>query len=85
MDQVTKALRRLSKTQRKKLLDLIATIETGNVSQLDVVKLKGYRSLYRVRQGDLRLILRRQNGTFMVLLLEGRSETTYQHLDRLDK
>lgn len=84
MDRVSKALRRLPRARRQELLALIEQIEKGAVAKLDIAKLKGYRSLFRIRQGGLRIIVKNTDDEFRVVLLEGRPETTYKDLGKFD-
>jgi mRNA-degrading endonuclease RelE of RelBE toxin-antitoxin system len=84
VDRLDKALKKLSAAQRKALLELIAEIEAGRINDLDILKLKGFKSLYRVRKGDLRLIVRRTSEDYRVMALEWRSGRTYSNLESLD-
>jgi mRNA-degrading endonuclease RelE of RelBE toxin-antitoxin system len=84
VDRITKALKRLTVKQREQLLVLIEQVESGDTRGLDVLKLKGFRQLYRVRKGDLRLIVKRVAGQYRVLTLETRSERTYGDVRPLD-
>ena len=84
MDRLDKALRKLSVGQRQALLELIIEIELGRINDLDILKLKGFKSLYRVRKGDLRLIVRRTEEEYRVMALEWRSGRTYSNLESLD-
>ncbi|MDP4000093.1 MAG: hypothetical protein Q8Q11_01540 [bacterium] len=87
MDRIDKALARIPAGQRSELRRLVRTVRTGKLADLDIQKLKGYRSLYRVRRGGFRLIVRRTEGaddSYEVIVLEGRSETTYKDLRKFD-
>ncbi len=81
VDQIEKALRKLTEKERKKIKALLQMILTGDLVTLNVQKLKEHDDIFRVRKGDLRIIFRKtKEGTIMILALERRSESTYKDL-----
>jgi len=76
-DKIEKALRNLSDKERQRLKIILAAIKDGRLDGLDVVKLKGYDDIYRVRKGDLRIIFRWTRVGIIILTIERRSDTTY--------
>lgn len=84
MDRMAKALRRLPKPRLREILKLIDRIESGDVAGIDIVKLRGYQSLYRVRTGGLRLIVIKKNGNYRAVTLENRSERTYKDVGKFE-
>lgn len=78
MDQIEKALRKLTAKERKQLERLLALIEAGHFQGLDVRKLVGQEHVYRVRKGDLRIIFSVRKRSITVLALERRTTTTYR-------
>lgn len=78
MDQIQKALSKLTPKERKQLERLLDVIAHGNLQGLDVKKLVGKAHVYRVRKGDLRIIFKQVGADINVLALERRSTTTYR-------
>lgn len=48
-----------------------------NLNDLDVKKLKGYKNIFRVRKGTVRIIFRVTNNQIYILAIERRYDTTY--------
>lgn len=78
MDKTQKFLQRLSQLEQKEISNLIQLILERNISGLDVKKLKGYKNVYRVRSGSVRIIFRRLETDISVLEISRRSEKTYR-------
>lgn len=79
MDKIEKALSRLSQKERELVGVLLAHIMKGDVQEIDVKKLKGYKDIFRVRKGKIRFIYREaENGKIFVLAIERRNEKTYK-------
>jgi mRNA-degrading endonuclease RelE of RelBE toxin-antitoxin system len=76
-DKIEKALRKLSAKERQRLGEILIAIKAGRLDGLDIVKLKGYEDIYRVRKGDIRVIFRRMKIGTIILAIERRSDTTY--------
>ena len=78
MDKIEKALKNLSVKERVWIKEIIRRLQKGNLSGLDVKKLKGRDDVFRVRKGDIRIIYRSDSeGATFVLAIEGKSDTTY--------
>ena len=77
MDRIGKALRKLSKSEQRALKAILREILASNLAGLDVQKLKGHEEIYRVRKGSIRVIFRKSNGSFHILTIERRTDTTY--------
>lgn len=79
MDKIAKALRRLSAKEQKIIKAILLKIKSGQITELDLKKLKDRDDVFRVRKGDLRILFRRnEDGTIKILALERRSDTTYK-------
>lgn len=79
VDLIHKTLLRMSVKDRASITELVALIVRGNIRGLDVKKLKGYDSAYRVRKGQWRIIFRMvQTGEAEIISIERRSESTYR-------
>ncbi len=77
VDRVNKALLRMSVKERLQNLELLERIRRGEIKGLDVKKLKGYDSAYRVRNGAWRIIFRKVEQRVELISIERRSDTTY--------
>jgi mRNA-degrading endonuclease RelE of RelBE toxin-antitoxin system len=77
-DRIEKILRTLPAKQRKQLIVLIELIIAGKFQGMDVKKLKGHESAYRVRKGNFRIIFIMPNSDeIRIIALERRTDTTY--------
>jgi mRNA-degrading endonuclease RelE of RelBE toxin-antitoxin system len=79
MDQIQKALKKLSAKERRQLEQLLDLISLGKLQNLDVKKLVGKSHVYRVRKGDLRIIFEHVGRDIRILTIERRSTTTYRN------
>lgn len=79
MDKIEKALARLSDKERGWVRAILLSLKEGRFSGLEVKKLKGNEEVYRIRKGDIRIIVRRHLGDFFILAIERRSEKTYRN------
>ena len=78
MDKVVKFLKRLSPDEKVLVENVLAQIKKGDLSGLDVRKLKGVGNLFRVRRGSVRIILKREKETHTVIFIGRRSKDTYK-------
>ena len=79
MDKLTKFLKKLPRKEQKVLLEIIDKMEKGNVSNLDIKKLKGRKEFYRIRFGTKRLLFfKLAAGKYRFISIENRSDTTYK-------
>lgn len=78
MDQIDKALSRLSDKEKSKIREALLMIQERNFTGLDIKKLKGQQAIFRVRAGKYRIIFRlTAEKDIYILALEKRSDTTY--------
>lgn len=77
MDKIIKFLNKLSDKERNNLDQIISRVSAGDLSGLDVKKLKGERNIFRVRKGDLRVIFQKAHNSIVVIAVGRRSDTTY--------
>jgi len=78
MDKIDKALRKLGVKEKEKLKNVLLKINKGDFRGLNLKKLKGRNDVFRVRQGNMRIIFRKQDDTIKVLALERRGSKTYK-------
>ncbi len=78
MDKIAKALKKLTPKERRLFKELLRTIRQSGLEGLDVKKLIGRSDIFRVRKGDLRVILKVNGQAINILAIERRSEKTYR-------
>ena len=78
MDKIDKALNKLEEKEKKKLKNLLLKINNGKLKELDIKKLKGKKNIFRVRQGNIRIIIYKVDNSIKVLALELRTSKTYK-------
>lgn len=82
MDKIAKALKKFSEAERKTVKEVLDLLKNNKLAGLNVVKLKGYHSIYRVRKGKIRIIYAvTSNNDVTVFAVERRTDNTYNHLD----
>ncbi len=77
MDKIEKALRKLSDEERMHVEDILQKLSLNQIKALDIKKLKGYRDIFRIRKGKLRIIFRTEDGKIYLLKIDRRNDTTY--------
>ena len=80
MDKVKKFLKRLSQSEREDIDDILQKLEQGNIRGLDIKKLKGHTSLFRVRRGDIRVVCFQVDKNFNVVFIGRRGDSKYKKL-----
>ena len=78
MPNLKRLLSRFDRSERDDIRVLITKITSLDWRGLDIKKLKGYRDIFRLRKGDLRIIYRVQEKAIFILAIERRSEGTYK-------
>lgn len=79
MDKIEKALRKIATGERKQVNAILRQLELGITKGLDIKKLKGYRDIFRVRKGTIRILYRIDSkGKIFILTIERRREDTYK-------
>jgi len=77
MERIDKILRILRADERERVMLCIEKILSGDVSLLDIKKLKGQKYFYRVRTGDLRIIFTKKENNVRLVAIERRGDNTY--------
>ena len=77
-DNIDKNLAKLSKKERLGVEILLKKINEGKLVGLNMVKLKGYSDIFRVRKGSIRIIFQQKKDDVIILAIERRSEKTYK-------
>ena len=80
MDKLQKLFRRIREVDRDRLIAIISEIKSGKIAHLDVRKLKGKITIYRVRKGRFRILFKRRKdtGEFEITDVKYRDEGTYK-------
>jgi len=78
MDKIDKLLKKFSPKEKQRIKFIFRKIDSGRLQSLDLKKLKGYKDIFRVRKGDIRIIYRLDNqSNIFILAIERRGDKTY--------
>jgi mRNA-degrading endonuclease RelE of RelBE toxin-antitoxin system len=78
MDKNQKFLKRLSEQEFVTVEQLLKKLQKRDMASLDIKKLSGYRDVFRVRSGNIRIIFLDSGSHIEVLEISRRSEKTYR-------
>ena len=79
MDKIEKALSRLGLKGKQKLKTILLQIERDNFRNLDLKKLKGRKDIFRIRKGNIRIIIIYKTNNFIkILSAEHKTSKTYK-------
>ena len=82
MDKAVKFFKKLSKKEAEQVSDILLQVQNGNIKSLDCKQLKGFKNLFRVRVGTVRIIFKRgDTNTYQLVFLGRRSDITYKNLN----
>jgi len=73
MDKILKFLKQLSKKKRERLLRLIESV-LANEFKKKPKKLKGFKNLYRVRDGKIRVVFKRDDKKNTIINIDYRKD-----------
>jgi len=79
MDKISKFLARLTPSDRHRLAILIERLLQKDLAGLDIKKLRNAASLFRVRDGKIRIIFRQEGATIILVDINFRKDV-YKHL-----
>ena len=79
MDNIEKFLLKLNKSDRKILEELFNAIRALNVEKYDVKPLKGFKGVYRLLTGKIRIVFLKDNKKGIILNVDYR-KNIYQKL-----
>lgn len=80
MDEIEKHLRRQSRATQEMLLAVMRDILRGRLDGYDIRKITGKKYLYRLRKGDFRIIFEIRDGSYGIVRLARRDDTTYDNI-----
>jgi len=75
MDKIRKFLRRLSKTEKIKVLKILHDISNNNLSKLTVKKLQGFKGVYRIRIRKIRIIFKKTDKKNVIINVDYRKDS----------
>ena len=78
MSDLKKLLSKFSKEERRAIEFLIEKIISLNWHSLDIKKRRGYKDIFRVRKGKIRIIFIKNEKNIFILNIERRREDTYK-------
>ena len=78
MDKIKKALNRLGPKGKQKLKSILLQIQKDDFQTLDLKKLKGRKDIFRIRKGDIRIIIHKTDKSIRILSIEHRGSKTYK-------
>jgi len=78
MDKIKKALNKLGPKGKQKLKNILLQIGRDDFRNLDLKKLKGRKDIFRIRKGDIRIIIYKRDDSIRILSIEHRSSKTYR-------
>lgn len=60
MDKIEKFIKRLNKKQTKGIEKALLDIVILDLKDYDIKKMKGFKDLYRIRMGEIRIVFRKK-------------------------
>ncbi len=79
MNKLDKALSKIPKDYRIKILNALNLIKNKKIENLDIKKLKGLSNLYRVRIADYRIQFKITDEDIFILDISKRNDNTYKN------
>lgn len=77
MHKIDKFLAKLDTERRVKVLAVLLQIQSGNLKNLDIKKLKGETSHYRVRVGQCRIRFETTKNGINIIDIDFKNDNTY--------
>lgn len=74
MDKISKFFLKLTAKERGVMSKIMADIRILNTTNYDIKPLKGYKGLYRLRKGTIRIIFAKQNDSGIILDIDFRKD-----------
>ncbi|PJA47787.1 hypothetical protein CO172_00130 [Candidatus Uhrbacteria bacterium CG_4_9_14_3_um_filter_36_7] len=79
VDRMIKNLKKFLRSDRDHLFELMQRIQSNDLLDMNVTKLKDRSDVFRVRKGNFRIIFRKvDQGTNIIIAVERRCESTYK-------
>jgi len=78
MDKIDKALNKLIFKEKEQMKNIIKALQLGRFDNLNIKKLKGFRDVFRVRKGRLRIVYQLLGRKIIFLKIDKRKKNTYK-------
>lgn len=78
MDKIDKALSKLTFKEKERMKDIIKALQLGRFDNMDIKKLKGFKDIFRVQKGGLRIVYQLLGRRIIILKIDKRKEDTYK-------
>lgn len=78
MDKIKKVLNKLSPKEKQNVKEILLQIDRSDFQNLNIKKLKGRTDIFRVRQGNIRIIFYKKSNSIKILTIERRGSKTYK-------
>lgn len=78
MDKIEKALSRLPSKEKERIKNIVKALQLGHFDDLNIKKLKGFKDVFRVRKGEIRIVYQSLDGKIIILKIDRRKEDTYK-------
>lgn len=72
MEQIEKFIRKLSKKHAFEIARILGDILSLNLKNYDIEKMKGFKDLYRIRVGKIRIIFKKEDSQGRAVYIEYR-------------
>jgi len=77
MDKILKFLKKRTSSERERLISVVRAITENKLEGMDVKKLKGHDSIFRVRVGNFRIIFEKTAKENWIRSIAKRDDRTY--------
>lgn len=74
MDKIQKFLAQLTKRERQLMLRVFKDIKSLNLKGYDITALKGYKGVFRIRKGKIRIIFTKQKSGGVIVNIDYRKD-----------
>jgi mRNA-degrading endonuclease RelE of RelBE toxin-antitoxin system len=74
MDKVRKFLLKLTEKERKILQEIMRDVVVLSLKNYDIKPLKGYKDLFRLRKGSIRIVFTKRNDRGIILDIDYRKD-----------
>lgn len=78
MHKIDKFLSKLHKKSRNSIESLIKKILNREFGDLDNKKLKGFKDIFRIRKGKIRIIYQKTESNIIILTVDKKKDDTYK-------
>lgn len=77
VDKLTKFLKKRDRKTALSILDMLEQLSRGDLSNMDVKKIRGRKNVFRIRKGRIRIVFAKRGNRIFVIRVDYRDEHTY--------